>query len=118
MPGNPVSTMVTFDLFARPAIRKLRGQVRLFRRPFPVRLEEPVSTNADLTHFLRAIITHRGSDSLARLTGPQGSGILTSMSAANALLIVPRDRLNVAAGEQLNAFALTGDADFADTFSL
>jgi molybdopterin molybdotransferase len=118
LPGNPVSTMVTFELFARPAIRRLRGHARLFRRPFPVRLDEPVSTGGELTHFLRAIITRRGSEPRARLTGPQGSGILTSMSAANALLIVPRDRPNVPAGDQLNAFALGGDADFADTFSL
>ncbi|HVT39165.1 MAG TPA: gephyrin-like molybdotransferase Glp [Gemmatimonadaceae bacterium] len=118
LPGNPVSTMVTFELFARPAIRKLRGHTRPFRRPFPVRLEEPVSTSADLTHFLRAIVTHRGSQSTARLTGPQGSGILTSMSVANALLIVPRDRANVSAGEQLNALALGGDADFAEAFAL
>jgi molybdopterin molybdotransferase len=118
LPGNPVSTMVTFELFARPAIRKLCGHARLFRRPFPVRLEEPVSTSAELTHFLRAIISHRGSESVARLTGPQGSGILTSMSAANALLIVPRDRPHVATGELLNSFRLGGDADFADTFSL
>ena len=118
LPGNPVSTMVTFELFARAAIRKLAGHTRLFRRPISVRLEEPVTTTGELTHFLRAIITHTPTGFTARLTGPQGSGILSSMARANALLIVPSNCQRVLIGQQLNAFALAADADFADVFSL
>jgi molybdopterin molybdotransferase len=119
LPGNPVSAMVTFELFARPAIRKMLGHVRLHRRPVRVTLEEPVSIGARLTHFYRAIVTPREDGTLgARLTGPQGSGILTSMSLANALLIVPEDRATVAAGEQLSALLLTEDAAQAVHFAL
>lgn len=119
LPGNPVSAMVTFELFARPAIRRMLGHTRLHRRPVRVMLEEPVSIGARLTHFLRAIVTVREDGALtARLTGPQGSGILTSMSLANALLVVPEDRPSVAAGEHLSAFLLTEDASRAEHFAL
>ena len=119
LPGNPVSTMVTFDLFVRPAIRKMLGHERLFRRPVTVTLEEPISTGARLTHFLRATV--RPGDNgqlLARLTGPQGSGILTSMSRAEALLIVPEDRARVEVGENIHAFLLTEDTQLTTTFAM
>src|SRR5919202_2718826 len=74
LPGNPVSTMVTFELFVRPALRRMLGHTRLFRRPVRVRLEEPVTIGARLTHFLRAVVTVAEDGALsARLTGPQGS---------------------------------------------
>ena len=119
LPGNPVSTMVTFELFVRPAIRRMMGYTRLFRRPVPVRLEEPVTIGARLTHFLRAIVTVQPDGALtARLTGPQGSGILTSMARANALLIVPEDQPRAEAGALLHALLLGDDAQLATAFSL
>ena len=119
LPGNPVSTMVTFELFVRPVIRRMLGHVRLFRRPIPVVLEERVSIGAKLTHFLRAIVTTADDGRVtARLTGPQGSGILTSMSRANALLVVPEDRPVVEAGEVLSALPLGDDAVLTNRFSL
>jgi molybdopterin molybdotransferase len=119
LPGNPVSAMVTFELFVRPVLRRMLGFTRIFRRPVPVVLEEPVSTGAGLTHFLRAIVQVRPDGVMsARLTGPQGSGILTSMSLANALLVVPEDRQHADAGEGLNALLLTDDAVASALFSL
>ena len=119
LPGNPVSAMVTFELFARPVIRRMLGHSRLFRRPVEVVLEEPVSIGARLMHFLRAVV-RVGEDGtlMARLTGPQGSGILTSMALANALLVVPEDRPRSEAGERLHALPLTDDAHLADHFAL
>jgi molybdopterin molybdotransferase len=119
LPGNPVSAMVTFDLFVRPVIRRMLGYRRLFRQPVPVVLDEPVSIGPQLTHFLRAVVSI-GDDGVARarLTGPQGSGILTSMSLANALLVVPEDRPRVAAGEVLHALLLSDDALMSPDFSL
>jgi molybdopterin molybdotransferase len=119
LPGNPVSTMVTFELFVRPIIRKMLGHTQLHRRPVPVTLEEAVTIGAKLTHFMRAIVTMQPDGALtARLTGPQGSGILTSMSRANALLIVPEDRPRVEAGARLNALLLNDSAASSSTFSL
>jgi molybdopterin molybdotransferase len=119
LPGNPVSTMVTFELFVRPLMRRMLGHTRLFRRPVPVTLEEPVKIGAALTHFLRAIVSVQPNGTLsARLTGPQGSGILTSMSVANALLVIPEERPRVEAGDVVNALLLSDDAQLATHFSL
>lgn len=102
LPGNPVSTMVTFELFVRPAIRRLQGHPLPFRRTVPVTVREPITLGPKLRHFLRVIVEERD----ARLTGPQGSGILTSMARANALLIVPAELSSVAAGTVLQALVL------------
>jgi molybdopterin molybdotransferase len=112
LPGNPVSAMVTFELFAGPALRRMAGHRLLFRRPTPVRLGEEVTLAAPLMHFLRAIVTggEDGTPPTARLTGPQGSGLLTSMERANALVVVPEDRTRVEAGEIVRAIMLTEDA--------
>jgi len=119
LPGNPVSALVTFELFVRPVIRRMLGYTRLFRQPVPVVLEEPVRLAVPLTHFLRGVV-RIGEDGVARarLTGPQGSAILTSMSLANALLVVPEDRLAVDAGEVLNALLLSDDTTTSATFAL
>jgi molybdopterin molybdotransferase len=106
LPGNPVSTMVCFELYVRPAIRKLQGHTALFRRTIPVVTEEQVTTSGRLTHFLRSVVREEGGVYRARLTGPQGSGILTSMARANALLIVPEDRNDVPTGATLAAIPL------------
>ena len=108
LPGNPVSTMVTFELFVRPAIRRLLGHRLPFRRTVPVCVEEPITLGPKLRHFLRAVVRPEGAGGglVARLTGPQGSGILTSMARANALLIVPEDRAEVSTGDTLAALLL------------
>lgn len=109
LPGNPVSAMVTFHLFARPLLRRLRGERNVFQRPIDVRLREDVSITAPLTHFMRAIVEPERDGWWARLTGPQGSGLLTSMARANALLVVPPERETIRAGELARALLL-GDA--------
>jgi molybdopterin molybdotransferase len=114
LPGNPVSTLVTFELFVRPAIRKLMGHPGLFRRTIEVRVEEPIVTKARLQHFLRVTLHSDDGVLTARTTGPQGSGILSSMSAADALLIVPEDRQEIAAGEFLQAIRLDEPAHVAE----
>jgi molybdopterin molybdotransferase len=102
LPGNPVSTMVTFELFVRPAIRRLQGYLLPYRHTTPVTVAEPITLGPKLRHYLRAIV----ENGQARLTGPQGSGILTSMVLANALLIVPAEMPAVPAGTQLQALIL------------
>jgi molybdopterin molybdotransferase len=109
LPGNPVSTLVTFELFARPAIRKMQGHARLFRAPVPVRLAEAVTIAAPLTHFLRAIVREENGTLVARLTGPQGSGLLSSMARANALLVIPSESARIEAGASVGALLLRDD---------
>ncbi len=98
---------IGLPVFVRPALRRLLGHPLPFRRSVPVVVEEPITLGPKLRHFLRAVVAPRGDGALgARLTGPQGSGILTSMARANALLIVPEDRPAVASGEPLHAILL------------
>ena len=108
LPGNPVSTMVTFELFVRPAIRRLAGHALAFRRTVPVVVQEAITLGPKLRHYLRAIVQpgDAGGELTARLTGPQGSGILTSMARANALLIVPEGMPVVPVGTALHALVL------------
>jgi molybdopterin molybdotransferase len=114
LPGNPVSTMVTFELFVRPAIRAMMGHPLPFRRSRPVRLAEPVTLRPRLQHFLRAIVTERDGGPDVRRTGPQGSGILTSMIKANALLIIPEGQFETPAGAEAQALVLDDPRHRAD----
>jgi molybdopterin molybdotransferase len=106
LPGNPVSTMVTFELFVRPAIRQMMGHRLPFRRTVPVRAAEPISVKPKLQHFLRGVVSQGPDGPEARLTGPQGSGILTSMTIANALLIVPEGQFETPVGATVQALIL------------
>jgi molybdopterin molybdotransferase len=117
--GNPVSAMVSFELFVRPALRKMQGHAGLFRRTVTVTLEEEVKIAAKLTHFLRACVTRQEDGTLtARLTGHQSSGALTSMAKANALLIVPETKPTVPKGAQLTALMLDHSLEETSAFSL
>lgn len=116
LPGNPVSAMVTFELFARPLIRRLRGESNVFPQMIPVRVREDVSIAAPLTHFMRATLEWTADGVWARLTGPQGSGLLTSMARATALLVIPPDQPLVRAGETARAILLGDQA--AATFDV
>ncbi|MGH7701453.1 MAG: molybdopterin molybdotransferase MoeA [Gemmatimonadales bacterium] len=111
LPGNPVSTMVTFELFVRPAIRAMSGRALPFRRTVPVRVAEAIRLVPRLQHFLRVVVTEPAGETdrplaEARLTGPQGSGILTSMLTANALLIIPEGQFETPAGATARALVL------------
>jgi molybdopterin molybdotransferase len=98
--------MVTFELFVRPAIRKMMGHERYFRRPVQARAAEPITVRPKLQHFLRAVVGEGPQGLEARLTGPQGSGILTSMIRANALLVIPEGQFETAAGDTVQALRL------------
>ena len=106
LPGNPVSTMVTFELFVRPAIRVMCGHALPFRRAIAARAAEPISVKPRLQHFLRGIVTETAAGPEARLTGPQGSGILTSMILANALLVLPEGQFETPAGTEVRTIVL------------
>jgi molybdopterin molybdotransferase len=90
LPGNPVSAMVTFELFARPAIRKMAGHTEVYRRMTRVVMDDVVKRDPVLDLYLRVVLTWPDDGGMphARLTGPQGSGMLTSMARSDALLVV------------------------------
>jgi len=91
LPGNPVAAMVTFELFVRPAMLKMLGYTSFEKPGVEAVVEEKVENPDGRRFFARVVVTRRAGKYFANLTGLQGSGVLTSMSRANGLLIVPED---------------------------
>lgn len=117
--GNPVSAMVTFEVFVRPVIRKMLGFTALFRETVPARLSRPITLAALLMHFLRVALTRTGEgEYMADLSGSQSSSGLMAMARANALLILPGDRLELAAGEIHRALPLGDTMVMTDHLTL
>ena len=106
LPGNSVSCMVSFELFVRPALLKMMGKKNLARPTVEAIMEDNVKNNAGRRVYDRAIIEKRNGQYHARLTGPQGSGILSSMSLANGLVLIPEDRKEVKKGDTVLAIML------------
>ncbi|MBM4465945.1 MAG: molybdopterin molybdotransferase MoeA, partial [Chloroflexi bacterium] len=100
LPGNPVSAMVSFEQFARPAILKMLGKTRLRKPTVEAILEEDVKSSGR-RNFKRAVVTKRNGEYYVSVTGPEGSGILTSMVKANGLAIIPEGVRHVKAGERV-----------------
>lgn len=101
LPGNPVSTMVTFQLFVIPAIDLLSGAEA---RPLPLveaRLGGALNERPGLTHFLPACIKWHGAEPLVSALKWQGSGDIAALVGANCFLVVPADREKIASGEQV-----------------
>jgi molybdopterin molybdotransferase len=99
LPGNPVACMLTFHLFVRPALWKLLGRRELFGPRFHAVAVESMRKKVGRREFKRGILTYAGERWQVRTTGPQGSGILTSMTQANCFIVVEEERGDVAAGE-------------------
>lgn len=89
LPGNPVSSMVTFEQLVRPALLKMSGHRSYGRPVVQAVFQEKFSKRPDRRHFLRGILKMENGTLTVRTTGPQGSGILTSMVKANGLIDVP-----------------------------
>ncbi len=101
LPGNPVSSMVSFEQFVRPSLLKMMGHKKLFRPVVEAILKEEITKKPDRTHFMRAKLSLEEDRYVVTTTGPQGSGILNSMVEANALVIVPEEKTEVRAGEKV-----------------
>ena len=89
LPGNPVSALVTFELFARPMIRAMLGLSGDGRVHLDVRPRERIAKDPERRAFLRVAVSNEAGDMVARPTGGQGSAQLRPLAEANALLVVP-----------------------------
>ncbi len=100
IPGNPVAAQICFEVYVRPALRKLMGHVQLFRPERTAILAEDLRKPAGdgRVHFLRVLLRRDGDRLLATSTGPQGSGLLSSMTRAQALAILPEGAVDPRAG--------------------
>jgi len=106
LPGFPVSSLVMFELFVRPALRLLAGHAQLFRPEITVHLAHDVRHEPDRTEFQRAVVTEREGAHWAETTGVQASGRLKSLVGANALLRLPAGRGDFARGEGVRAILI------------
>jgi molybdopterin molybdotransferase len=108
LPGNPVSSSVTFELFARPVIRKMQGASELHRRRIRVRIGERMSKPEGLETYTRALLGMQTNDDLphAHSSGDQGSSMLQSLTRADCLLVLPADLEVVEAGTVVEAIPL------------
>jgi molybdopterin molybdotransferase len=115
MPGFPVSALVSFEIYVRPALLKMAGHTHWHRPRRWVRLAHDVPHGAGRTEFQRAIVTHNASSGqlTAATTGFQGSGRLLSMHGANALLVLPFHQGDFPAGAEVEAI-ITGPLREAD----
>ena len=106
LPGNPVSVMITFELFARPAIRKMMGRKDLLLPTLSAIMEEGVKNTDGRRVYARVKLREEGGKLYARLSGPQGSAILSSLAGADGLVIIPEDLPQVREGDEVQAIRL------------
>ena len=109
LPGNPVSCLLTFELFVRPALLRLAGHTRLQRPRAEARLFEAIDTPPGLRFFARGI--HDPVNRTVVTTGPQGSGILRSMSLANCLIDIPAETDHIDAGAMVTVIRIDQPED-------
>jgi molybdopterin molybdotransferase len=106
LPGNPVSSAVTFELFGRPVIRKIQGHSKLLKPQVEVVVNDGVQDKAMRRHYVRAWVERQGDHFVAHTTGNQGSHVMTSLLHANALVIVPEGGVEIHAGDTAQAIML------------
>jgi molybdopterin molybdotransferase len=106
LPGNPVSSAVTFELFGRPTIRKMQGYTHLLRPQIDVIIADGIHERVTRRHYIRAHVKQHGDHFIAHTTGNQGSNITTSLLGANALLIIPEGGTIIPAGGTAKAIML------------
>lgn len=101
LPGNPVASMLTFALFVRPALWKLAGRRELFPPQFHAVATESMRKRAGRREFKRGILTYAAERWEVRTTGPQGSGILSSMAQGNCFIVIEEERGDIEPGERV-----------------
>ncbi|MGH3088751.1 MAG: molybdopterin molybdotransferase MoeA [Rubrobacteraceae bacterium] len=105
LPGNPVSAMVTFELFVRPALMKMMGRADKRRPKVEVRFDEDISNRFGRMHAVRVSLEKTDGGLLARSVGAQGSGLITSLTKADAIAMIGPES-EVKAGEPVEAIVL------------
>jgi len=109
LPGNPVSAMVSFEMFARPAIYTMLGWEGWQRPLVEATLMQAVRRKDDRRHYVRVRVESLDGAFEAHLTGEQGSGILRSMVQANGLAIIPAEWDHAEAGSRVQVIMLDWD---------
>lgn len=111
LPGNPVSAVVTFEILVKPALRRMLGRAAVYTPVITARLGEPIASRAGLTQFMRVRVTEEDGSRIARLTGPQGSGMISSLAQADGLLVLPEDVAELPEGSEVKIVRLLASDD-------
>lgn len=111
LPGNPVATMVCFEEYVRPAIRKMMGRQYLFRPEVQAILTSDIRKRLGRFHYIRVRVEKKDGEYYVGSTGPQGSGILKSMVLADGLALIPADVESVKAGDRVTTRLITMPED-------
>jgi molybdopterin molybdotransferase len=106
LPGNPVSSMVSYEIFVRPALLQMMGHTRIYRTIVTATVEEEIRKTDERKHFVRVVLKKADGRYIASTTGAQGSGILSSMSKANGLAVIDEERMMVHADEEVPVMVL------------
>jgi molybdopterin molybdotransferase len=106
LPGNPVSVMVSFEIFVRPALTRMLGMADWKRTTVDAVLMDDVKRKDSRRHYVRVRVEQHDGEHRAYLTGGQGSGILSSMVKANGLAIIPEDWDHAAGGVRVQVMLL------------
>jgi molybdopterin molybdotransferase len=115
LPGNPASAFVTFELFVRPFLLALAGHIRLRRPTVSALAAEDLTTAEDITAFLRVRLNGLGAELEASLTGPQGSGLVGSLGAADGLAVIPVGVSVIPRGAPVDVILLDDPRGFSST---
>jgi molybdopterin molybdotransferase len=107
LPGFPVSSLVTFEVFVRPALRKMQGFAKLHRPTLAVRLAYDAKPTADRTEYQRVTLRREGRELVAETTGSQSSSRLMSLAGAHALVRIPAGDQGLQAGSVVEAIILS-----------
>jgi len=109
LPGNPVAVMVTFLAFVRPALLRMMGSTQAQAPLLKARSAEAIRKKAGRTEYQRGVVNRAADGTLeVRITGNQGSGVLSSMVQANGLIVLGHDQGNVAAGDAVDVMMFEG----------
>ncbi|MBI5576790.1 MAG: molybdopterin molybdotransferase MoeA [Deltaproteobacteria bacterium] len=106
LPGNPVSSLVTFEVFVRPALLKMMGHPDPLKRLVKATLKEPVRKKAGRVHFFRVRVCVEDGEYAALTSGDQNTGILRTMVQANGIAVLPADRTVFESGEKVDVYLL------------
>jgi molybdopterin molybdotransferase len=114
LPGNPVSTMITFEELVRPALLKMMGHKRVLKPFVKAVLQSEFRKKPGKLHFLRVRLAYADGRYLAYSSGDQNTGILKTMLLADAIAHLPADRTSFSPGEEVDVHILAGNVEMLE----
>jgi molybdopterin molybdotransferase len=115
LPGNPVATMITFEEFVRPALLKMMGRQRVFRKFVSAVFQGEVRNRPGKIKFVRVRLEHRDGQLFAHSAGDQNTGMLKAMLNANGLAMIPADRALLSPGDLVDVHILSGELEMQES---